>query len=193
MNADQFNLDIAGHSIHVEISGKGEPILLINGLGGDPKNLENIKSNLSDKQVIIYDPPGIGKSSDISWPLRISGHARIAAEVIKSLNINAVNAFGVSWGGAVVQELAYSAPDLVKKLILVSTMPGPILWTSPSTLVNRYVKMIIGSKADWMQIAAIAGWTSLPFLKKIQHSTLIISGTDDDLVLPYNAKLLKIQ
>jgi pimeloyl-ACP methyl ester carboxylesterase len=38
-----------------------------------------------------------------------------------------------------------------------------------------------------MQIAGAAGWSSLPFLHKIPHETLIVVGDDDPLVPVANA------
>lgn len=187
---ETIKLDIDQHQIYVEKVGTGTPILLINGLGGNPKNLEKLRENLGNYQIITYDPPGVGKSSDLSWPIRISSHAKIASKVLDSLNIKTSVIFGVSWGGAVAQEMAFQNPSLVSHLVLVSTTPGPFLIVKPSVLSNRYIKMITSPKSEWMQIAAIFGWTSLNYLGKIQQPTLIVSGTGDDLVLPYNSRLL---
>ena len=189
---EKIFLDINGHSVYVEATGRGAPILLMNGLGGDPKILEKLRDNLPNNRVITFDPPGVGRSSDIKWPLKISNHAKVAASVLKELNLTNVTAFGVSWGGTVAQELAYQSPDLVSNLILVSTMPGPLLITKPSVLLNRYIKTMFGSKAEWMQVAAIFGWTSIGYLQNVSQPTLIVSGGEDDLVLPYNARLLHL-
>src|SRR5262249_18844842 len=40
------------------------------------------------------------------------------------------------------------------------------------------------------QLAAAAGWTSLPRLHRITAPTMIISGTADPIVPPVNARLL---
>ena len=41
-----------------------------------------------------------------------------------------------------------------------------------------------------MQLLGAAGWTSLPFLDRIRHETLVINGDDDPLVPVANAKML---
>jgi poly(3-hydroxyalkanoate) depolymerase len=41
-----------------------------------------------------------------------------------------------------------------------------------------------------MQLAGAAGWSSLPFLGRIPHETLVICGDDDPLVPAANAELL---
>jgi poly(3-hydroxyalkanoate) depolymerase len=42
----------------------------------------------------------------------------------------------------------------------------------------------------WYQIAAMAGWTSLPWLPCVTQPTLIVAGTDDPLVPLVNARML---
>jgi poly(3-hydroxyalkanoate) depolymerase len=49
----------------------------------------------------------------------------------------------------------------------------------------------VGSPAGYLyQLAAGAGWTSLPFLPLIRHHTLILSGDDDPLIPLANARLM---
>lgn len=49
----------------------------------------------------------------------------------------------------------------------------------------------VGSSRGYLyQLAAAAGWTSLPFLPLIRQPTLILAGDDDPLVPPQNARLL---
>lgn len=40
------------------------------------------------------------------------------------------------------------------------------------------------------QVAAIWGWTSVPWLRTIKHQTLVITGDDDPIVRPINARIL---
>ena len=40
------------------------------------------------------------------------------------------------------------------------------------------------------QMAALRGWTSLPWLHRLPHPTLVLAGGDDPLVPPVNARLL---
>jgi poly(3-hydroxyalkanoate) depolymerase len=42
----------------------------------------------------------------------------------------------------------------------------------------------------WCQLLAIAGWSSLPMLPFIQAKTLVLSGAQDRLVRPINARIL---
>ena len=40
------------------------------------------------------------------------------------------------------------------------------------------------------QLAAMYGWTSLPWLHRLPHETLVLAGDDDPLVPLANARLL---
>jgi len=42
----------------------------------------------------------------------------------------------------------------------------------------------------WLQLLAMAGWTSLPWLRSLQQSTLVLMGQDDPLVPPINGRIL---
>ena len=43
----------------------------------------------------------------------------------------------------------------------------------------------------YLQLAAAWGWTSLPWLFLLRQPTLIMAGTDDPLVPPVNARILR--
>jgi poly(3-hydroxyalkanoate) depolymerase len=50
----------------------------------------------------------------------------------------------------------------------------------------------VGSGRGYLyQLAAGAGWTSLPFLPLLRQPTLILAGDDDPLIPPANARLLR--
>jgi len=56
---------------------------------------------------------------------------------------------------------------------------------------SRNVNAQKNSRGYWYQLAAMAGWTSIHWLHKLNQPTLIISGTDDPLVPSINARLLE--
>ena len=60
------------------------------------------------------------------------------------------------------------------------------------TLINAHVAgMRPSSNAGYMlQLLAMTGWTSVPFLWRLGQPTLILSGTDDPLIPVANARLL---
>lgn len=61
------------------------------------------------------------------------------------------------------------------------------------TLINRHAAAMKGTTqyGYMLQLLAMTGWTSLPWLWLLRQPTLIIAGTDDPLVPLANARLLK--
>ncbi|WP_432817162.1 poly(3-hydroxyalkanoate) depolymerase [Sulfitobacter sp. JB4-11] len=60
------------------------------------------------------------------------------------------------------------------------------------TLINQHAAgMKPSSNAGYMmQLLAMTGWTSVPWLWRLKQPTLVVSGTDDPLIPVANAKLL---
>jgi len=60
------------------------------------------------------------------------------------------------------------------------------------TLIDRHAAAMRGSSqyGYTLQLLAMLGWTSVPWLWMLQQPTLILSGTDDPLIPVINARLL---
>lgn len=94
------------------------------GLGGNIEMWQPLTEQLSDFKTIAFDAPGTGESDTPSWPLSIKALARITAELTDALGFHKVDVLGVSYGGAIAQELAFRHPEQVRRLILASTAFG---------------------------------------------------------------------
>lgn len=46
------------------------------------------------------------------------------------------------------------------------------------------------STGYWLQLFAITGWTSLPWLRRIRQPTLILAGDDDPIIPAINARIM---
>ena len=113
--------------VMVENPGAGRPLLLINGIGATGDLFEPLRVFLGDRETIAFDAPGVGGSPAPMYPPTMRGIARLVAGLIHELGHDQVDVLGLSWGGALAQELARRHPDRVRRLILSATMPG---WTS---------------------------------------------------------------
>jgi len=111
---------VKGAEIHYGVSGAGEPLLLIPGLGLD-RNYYRLGTPDLAKHFTVYgvDPRGIGESTKSPPPYTVESWADDFVELIKSLNVGPVHVLGSSLGGAMALALAERAPQLVKSLTVV--------------------------------------------------------------------------
>lgn len=221
---------VDGHLIRVSVRGEGPPLLLIMGLGGNIEMWDPLERALNSRgiQTVAYDASGTGYSPPQLIPQRMARLARQTVHLLDALGHPDADVLGVSFGGAVAQEVTLSNPHRVRRLVLASTtcgvggIPGnpfalsllatPLRYYSPA-FMRRTARILYGptESADpearrhqinarrarpptlWGymgQLVAGAGWTSLPWLHRIQSPTLVLAGKADPIVPPANARIL---
>jgi poly(3-hydroxyalkanoate) depolymerase len=117
---------VDGHLVRVSTRGEGRPLLLIMGLGGNIEMWDPLERALTRRGVhtIAYDASGTGESPPRLVPQPMHGLARQAAHVLDALGHPDADVLGVSFGGAVAQELSLANPHRVRRLVLASTTCG---------------------------------------------------------------------
>jgi 3-oxoadipate enol-lactonase len=120
------NIDIDGTELYYERRGGGEPLLLIQGLGGNSLHWgEGFLGGLEeDFELILFDNRGAGRSAALASEHTIADLARDALGLLDALAIDSAHVVGISMGGMVAQELALAAPERVRTLTLGCTFPG---------------------------------------------------------------------
>lgn len=214
--------------VTVENPGVGRPLLLINGIGATGDLFDPFRRHLRDRETIAFDAPGVGGSPTPWMPYSMRKMAAIVAGLIDELGHDQVDVLGLSWGGALAQELAHRHPEVVHRLILTATMPGvtsvpgrpaalavlmsPARYYSPSYLKRIAPTLYGGAIRDnpdlldahakqraarpptqrgyAYQLSAIQRWTSVPWLHRLPHRTLVLAGDQDPIVRLVNGKLL---
>jgi 3-oxoadipate enol-lactonase len=119
-------LPVAGTELHYERRGSGEPLVLIQGLGGHGVHWgEPFLAELEgDFELVVFDNRGAGQSGSPSADFTIADLASDTLEVLDALEIEHAHVLGISMGGMVAQELALRAPERVLTLTLGCTSPG---------------------------------------------------------------------
>jgi pimeloyl-ACP methyl ester carboxylesterase len=117
-------LCIRGLRVHTQIRGEGEPLLLYSGIWGEVGLWEQLLPHLDGFRTIAFDAPGIGRSQRPAFPLTMWALAHIGTAVLDELGIQSAHVLGASFGGAVAQQMAFSYPSRVRRLVLVSTSFG---------------------------------------------------------------------
>lgn len=214
--------------ITIEGRGTGRPLLLINGIGATGDLYRPFRQHFADRETIAFDAPGVGGSATPLYPPTMRQLAGTVAGLVDELGHEHVDVLGLSWGGALAQELARRHPRSVHRLILAGTMPGwtslpgrplamSVLWSplryySPEYLERVAPTLYGGAIRDhprllrehtriraaqppsavgyYFQIAALRRWTSLPWLHRLPHRTLVLAGDDDPIVPLANARLI---
>jgi 3-oxoadipate enol-lactonase len=111
------------HSLHYLIRGRGEPLLLIHGLGGSGADWVFQVAALEKRfQVIIPDLPGSGHSPPPRGEYTINGFAGALWSLLDHLRISRANIIGFSLGGAVALEMAAQRPECVPRLGLINSL-----------------------------------------------------------------------
>jgi poly(3-hydroxyalkanoate) depolymerase len=122
-------IDVDGQLLRVGIKrGAGAPLLVFNGIGANLELLEPFTHALEGFETIVFDVPGVGGSAPSASPYRLRGLARLAERLLDRLGYHApIDVLGLSWGGALAQQFAYTCRQRCRRLILVSTTPGSLM------------------------------------------------------------------
>jgi pimeloyl-ACP methyl ester carboxylesterase len=119
-------------------AGTGEPaVVLESGLNNGAASWQRVMPLLAPHvRVAAYDRAGIGGSAPAPGLVTIDRQIDDLASVITGLGAGPCVLAGHSWGGILVQLLAFRRPDLAAGLILVdpgheemdSALPLPVQW-----------------------------------------------------------------
>ncbi len=113
---------VNGLKLYYEVHGTGEPLILLHGGVGATEMFDEIMPLLSQsRQVIAVDLQAHGRTADINRPLSYEAMADDVAALIQYLKFDKADVMGYSVGGEVALRTAIQHPDVVRKLVLVST------------------------------------------------------------------------
>lgn len=118
---------INGLPYHVEIVGRGHPLVLLHGFTGSAATWADLVAALARSfRVVAIDLPGHGRTAAPPEPARY-GMECVAADLAALLTaLDAVPAdwLGYSMGGRLALYTAVHHPPLVRRLLLESASPG---------------------------------------------------------------------
>jgi pimeloyl-ACP methyl ester carboxylesterase len=115
-------VSVNGLKLYYQISGTGRPLILLHGGVSASETFEPIRPGLAkERQVIAVHLQGHGRTADIDRPLSFEIMSDDIAELIKQLNIERTDILGYSLGGGVALQTAIRHPNMIRKLILIST------------------------------------------------------------------------
>jgi pimeloyl-ACP methyl ester carboxylesterase len=114
--------DVNGVHLYYEVHGSGRPLVLLHGgLGAGEMFAPVLPAFAADHQVILVDLQGHGRTADVDRPIDTRLMADDIAALIKELGLEKPDIVGYSLGGGVAFWTAVKYPQLVNKLVIVST------------------------------------------------------------------------
>jgi pimeloyl-ACP methyl ester carboxylesterase len=102
--------------------GDGQTIIFISGLSVDKNIWDNIIQNIkNDFHIIYFDNRGVGENGKLVAPLTTYEMAMDVVGILENLKLKKVSIVGHSLGSYVAQHVAANCPDIVEKLVLISS------------------------------------------------------------------------
>jgi poly(3-hydroxyalkanoate) depolymerase len=121
-------IDVNGVRLRVAVrvgSSARTPLLLANGIGASLETFEPLIAHLDRNLTVIrFDVPGIGGSPTPPRPYRLPALARTLGRLLDILGYPEVDVLGISWGGGLAQQFAFTERRRCRRLVLVATSPG---------------------------------------------------------------------
>lgn len=119
------NATVNGVNLYYEEHGQGPPLVMVQGLGYSSrfwyKQIPELEKSF---RLIVYDNRDVGKSEKVDENYEIKDMAEDCKGIIDHLGLQDVHLLGLSLGGYIAQQFALSYPEVVDKLVLVSTHYG---------------------------------------------------------------------
>ncbi len=209
-------LQIGISQVYYEVSGKGDPLLLMHGGLGSVRDFASQTAELSKHfRVFAFERPGHGRTADTSDPFSFDDMADLTVKFIETVKLGAVNPVGWSDGAIIGLLVAISRPDLVKRLVSVGGLfnadaqsPQALDWIRSLTpesfkkagshLVKRYEELSPDGPAHFPIVLEKTKrlWLNEPKISKedlarITCPTLVMDGDRDSTPLEHTLDMFR--
>jgi pimeloyl-ACP methyl ester carboxylesterase len=201
--------------MYYEIHGSGEPLILLHGglATIDVPFGPLIPALAATRQVIAVEQQGHGHTADIDRPLTYEQMTDDTAALLRHLEIGNADVLGFSMGGTTALALAFTYPDLVRKVVVLSAsfnndgmrpenlagMQGMTPDALAGSPFEAAYLQVAPKPEDWPVLLTKMGQLSLDFqgwspddLQAIAAPTLVMLGDADAVQLDHAVELLRL-
>lgn len=113
---------LPGGVLAYTIAGKGDPVLLIHGLGGTRRTWTYVIDSLATTHTVIApDLPGHGESDAPAGDYSLGAHAAALRDLLVALGFPRATIIGHSLGGGIGLQFAYQFPERTQRIVLISS------------------------------------------------------------------------
>ena len=123
MSATEFRtITLHGREVTYAQAGSGPLLLLIHGMGGTFENWEAVIEPLARQHTVVApDLPGHGASAPGGGDYSIGALAAGLRDLLIALGHERATLVGHSLGGGIAMQFAYQFPEIIERLVLVSS------------------------------------------------------------------------
>ncbi|MGF6159680.1 pimeloyl-ACP methyl ester carboxylesterase [Ensifer sp. KUDG1] len=206
-------VDVNGMKMYYEVSGEGEPLVVLHGAYMNIPSMGAIIPKLAEThKVYAVELQGHGRTTDIDRPITYPNLADDVAAFMDAVKLEKADVFGYSMGAAAALQLAIRHPEKVNKLAAASVAYDAEGWQPEfkAVIPQMTVEMIVGLPfaEDYRKLAANPdGFPELarkliqlekePMaweadVKALKAPVLIIAGDADVATLDHNVAMFRL-
>jgi pimeloyl-ACP methyl ester carboxylesterase len=109
-------------NMYYDVHGAGRPLVLLHGAYQTADAMGPLLPGLAEThQVIVPEMQAHGRTADIDRPITYEQMADDTARLMRELGIDDADIVGYSMGGAIGLQVAIRHPELVRKLVMISS------------------------------------------------------------------------
>ena len=150
---------------------KVRPLLFFNGIGANLETVVPLARRMNrSRDVITFDPPGIGGSPDAQFPYRMWSIAKSAGRIMDEMGYTTLDVYGVSWGGGLAQQFAFQYGKRVRCLVLAATAPGITMFPGRISALSKMIQPKRYSDPDYLHNNAEALYGKMPEGRLLKHA-----------------------
>lgn len=206
-------VDISGMKMYYEVSGAGEPLVVLHGAYMNIPSMGAIIPELAKThKVYVVELQGHGRTTDIDRPITYQNLADDVAAFMDSVGLTKADVFGYSMGAQAGLQLAIRHPAKVNKLVAASLAYDLRGWQPvytaaiPQMTVEAIVQMPMA--ADYRKLAPdtngfpelvrkLIALEKVPMaweqdVRQVKTPVLIIAGDADVATLEHSIALFRL-